>query len=485
MIDGVKVVCPNRCAVSWNDNPLLVFGSLVSTNTGEILNQRKTAEYNGLTFSISPKVSGQSNFCAIAGSLHKYKNGGGINWDSFTFSELQTVLHELQAVYHIDLNQTSIQGMEIGVNIPLDYSPEVIIKSAVSHKGQPFSTLYAAKYMTNKRRIGKYCDYADYTLKLYDKGKQCKNNEHILRVEVKAKRQRLLQPYGISTLADLTDKVKLLRLLELLLSKMNDIIFFDYRFTGSELSEAKQLRYMRYSNPNYWENLTKFSRTKARKLYTELSKKYECIDWGIYCIKKATKIWLDLLELQAENRLLFPRIIEAMQAHKTATFSTLDCLLEKVAQSGTSGNLNKAIKSEQENGQKVPYQSTTEKPRFCVVCGRDISHQKKGSVFCSEKLYGKEARQCRNKDSNRRLAIKRKIKRAMNKDNDLMLRIIYDYEGKEYSDILGVNEISITREWLDKVKRVERLEPQPSTLTGKGAKKYLLTITKTNDYGKN
>lgn len=476
MIDGVKVVCPNECAASWVKHPLLTFGSLVSTSTGEILNERKTAEYNGLTFSISPKVSGESNFCAMAGSLHKYKNGGGINWDNFTFYELQSVLHELQTVYHIDLNKTAIQGLEVGVNIPLDYSPEVIIKSVVSHKGQPFSTLYAAKHVTNKRRIGKYCDYADYTIKLYDKGKQCRNGKDILRLEVKAKRQRVLQPYGICTLADLTDKTKLLRVLELLLNKVNDIIFFDFRFTGSDLSEDKRLRFMRYSNPNYWENMTKFARTKARKQYAELLKKYNCIDWCNYCIKRTTEIWADLLELQAQNRLLFPQVIEAMQAQKSATFSILDCLLEKVAQSETAGDLNKAMETDakQEHPDRIKIATAT--PCFCVTCGRDISNQKKGSRFCSEKLYGKEARQCRNKDSNRRLAIKRKIKRAMSKDNDLMLRITYVHDGKEYSDILGVSEINVTREWLDKVNSVERLEPQPTTLTGTEAKEYLLTI---------
>ncbi len=40
--------------------------------------------------------------------------------------------------------------------------------------------------------------------------------------------------------------------------------------------------------------------------------------------------------------------------------------------------------------------------RYCSTCGRDISNQKKGSVFCSEKLYGKQAKKCRNINSNPR-----------------------------------------------------------------------------------
>jgi hypothetical protein len=47
-----------------------------------------------------------------------------------------------------------------------------------------------------------------------------------------------------------------------------------------------------------------------------------------------------------------------------------------------------------------PLQTTGE--RFCKSCGRDISNQKKGSVFCSERMFGKVAKGCRNKDSNPR-----------------------------------------------------------------------------------
>ena len=69
-------------------------------------------------------------------------------------------------------------------------------------------------------------------------------------------------------------------------------------------------------------------------------------------------------------------------------------------------------------------------------------------------------------------------------DKDLMLRVTYESNGKEYSDILGANEISVTREWLDKVKRVELLKHPPETLNGERAKNYLVETSKTNDYGK-
>ena len=52
--------------------------------------------------------------------------------------------------------------------------------------------------------------------------------------------------------------------------------------------------------------------------------------------------------------------------------------------------------------------------RKCFSCGRNISNQKKGSKFCSEKVYGKEAKRCRNVDSNPRNNFKQREKRIKN-----------------------------------------------------------------------
>lgn len=54
---------------------------------------------------------------------------------------------------------------------------------------------------------------------------------------------------------------------------------------------------------------------------------------------------------------------------------------------------------------------TTEERRFCQTCGQDISTQKKGSVFCSEKKFGTEAKKCRNINSNPRNNYRRKEQR--------------------------------------------------------------------------
>lgn len=459
MIDGVKCSCFGLDAGLWQNNPLLDFGLSVSESTGELLTQRREAKAKDLRFVLSP-TNGGGLSCSFAGSLHKYKNIDGNNHNDFTFSELLKTIDNLAINYNIDLNNTYIHGIEIGVNIELDYSPEIVFKKAVCHKGKPFE-----KINPKDKRIGVICSYTDYSIKLYDKGYQCNiNDKYILRFEIKLFRQRPLQPFDISTLADLKDVEKVTPLISLLLERLNEIVFFDYSFKPKGFTQTKLLSWQQYGNPRYWESLNRNSYYKARKQLAELTLKYNCIDWGQFVLKRVTKKWFELAEIKQKNRRHFPQILERLKAQKGATFSNLECMLENV----TFGDVPK--RKEKESEKKICY---------CISCGKQLTGQKQGSRFCSERIFGKKARQCRNKDSNKRLAIKRKIYRAMEKD--LMLRITYEVEGNEYSDILGANEINVTREWLEKVKKVERLEPQQSTLTEKEATDYLQTISKSNE----
>lgn len=459
MIDGIKCSCFGLDANLWRNNPRLDFGLSVSESTGELLTQRREAKAHSLYFVLSPTIAGGFS-CSFAGSLHKYKNIDGYNWDNFYYSQLITVVNSLASDFNIDLANTFIHGIEIGVNIELDYSPEIVFKKAICHKGKPFE-----KINIKDKRVGVICSYTDYSIKLYDKGYQCRiNDKYILRYEIKLFRQRTLYPFSISTLADLTDLEKVGSLIFLLLERLNEIVFFDYSFKPKEFTRAKLLSWQQYSNPRYWESLDRNNYYKARKRLAELAIKYNCIDWGQFISKQVTKKWFDLIDLKQENGRHFPQIIERLKAQEKATFSDLECMLENV----TLGDVPK--RKEKESEKTVCH---------CISCGRQLTGQKKGSRFCSERIYGKDARKCRNKDSNRRLIIKRKIYKAM--DKELMLRITYESEGQQYSDILGAKEINVTREWLDKVKTVEILEPQHSILTDKKAKEYLSKLTKSNE----
>jgi hypothetical protein len=56
-------------------------------------------------------------------------------------------------------------------------------------------------------------------------------------------------------------------------------------------------------------------------------------------------------------------------------------------------------------------QGTDTSRKYCLTCRRDITDQRTNSKFCSEKRYGREAKKCRNIDSNPRNNLRRRIDR--------------------------------------------------------------------------
>ena len=50
----------------------------------------------------------------------------------------------------------------------------------------------------------------------------------------------------------------------------------------------------------------------------------------------------------------------------------------------------------------VSHNKETSTTKQCLTCGRDISNQKSTSKYCSEKLFGREVKRCRNVISNLR-----------------------------------------------------------------------------------
>lgn len=457
MIDGVKLACTGVAAADWLACPLLDFGTLISERTGEVLSNTKEAERNGLRFRVGKQVTG-GGFCSLLGSLHRYKNKGNHNADHFTYSDLQNVIDNLASSYSIDPAATYIQRAEIGVNIPLNYSPDILIKSAICYKGKAFGTL-----RSGRRILGKIIEFQNYNFKLYNKGKQSGTGGNVLRIEVTIKRNSVLKPYGVRTLADLTDPAKCFSLLGLLLDKIKNTIFYDFSYKGGELTEKQYLRYEQYSNPNYWENLDRYNLAKAKLLYWDKVAKYGAINWQKWAIKTALKTWQNLFDFSTEKSLNFTRNFHEMQADEISTFYVFNCFSYFVENCPA---ICHKIRSEK-TAPKTPAKTTTKQPKknhcFCLSCGRDISDQKTGSRFCSEKIHGKAARTCRNKDSNARLAKKRKLKRAIKAN--LWVKITYN----DHNETRRAQNITLARDWLDSVmnlepiKKIKSNEPRKNT----------------------
>ena len=443
MIDGVKIVCNGVTPADWITAPGLDFGLYISETTGEIVGKYKEAEKNGLRF----RIAQNSGVCSVLGSLHRFHNAGGLNSDLFGFEDLCATIDTLQIQYKINPATAAIQRLEIGINIPLNYSPEIIIKSTICYKGRPAAEMIEPHH---RRKIGRIWELSAYSVKLYDKG----NN--ILRFELAYYHTGEIAAAGVRCLQDLTTPANYARLYSQLLAALKGFIFYDFKYKPAELTPAARRDWLQYCNPYYWQSLSKHARTKAIRRYWEKVAKYGAINWRDFLVKKATQIYYDLTQCKPQKRLPFPGFAIPIQAQKTATFSELGLLTEKVATTNGRGYL---LKEAQTAGRPAVLTARQNPARFCVCCGRDISGQKSNSRFCSERLFGPIARQCRNKDSNRRLTLKRQIERA--KQRNCKIAVTYSENGALYIETLNPAELGKDRATLDRVREIRIIAPPP------------------------
>lgn len=433
MIDGIKCTCVGLNAGKWLNNPALDFVLGVSSGTGEILFTRSEAKHKGMTFAVT-----RNNICTLSGSLHKFKNNGTENWDNFCYSDLQAVINQLKTNFSVNPETAVLHGVEFGVNIPLRIEPYRITKNAICHKSEPFQYIDA-----NDKRAGVVCVHDEYNIKLYNKGRIAKTaGGYILRFEIKFKKMRMLRNIGIYSLSDLLDTGKLEKVLPILLQKIKEVIFFDDTIKTDCMTEAGALRWERFSNPNYWSGLNRNCYYKARQLYKRLIKRYKAKDWGEWLENTVSNTYQSNVQSKRKNWRQFHRVLTDWKQKKVATISQLEYVRENVAyDSNKTGTGNVT-----ENTAKT----ADTKRRFCKSCGRDITNQRAGSCFCSEKMYGKEAKKCRNKDSNRRRTKKRKLLRALQKKDKIILTYS-GVSGKSVTRILRANKKYLVRAWLDRI----------------------------------
>lgn len=165
MIDGVSLLVIDHPSLeSIGVCPLLEF-----KQQGKFF----TARYKGLYFKM------QANSCRVNGSLHKFKNNGEHNVDDFTLSDLEDVISELQESIGIDIKNTIVQNLEIGINLNLEYNPLIFADSIIGMKyarGRPRET-----------NIGKEVNFQQYSNKIYSKSEQDKQfaGENIIRIETR------------------------------------------------------------------------------------------------------------------------------------------------------------------------------------------------------------------------------------------------------------------------------------------------------------
>ncbi|MEL6834561.1 MAG: hypothetical protein AAFP77_16320 [Bacteroidota bacterium] len=412
MIDGIKIECSYLQPSAWRNSPLLEYFPRIDESTGEVIPQTLAASYQGLAFKIRPsRERPESFYLEIVGSLHRYHNQGGTNAGDFSRSDLERVVNELRERFQVDPARSALRGLEFGVNIELPGPAEEFINGVICMPDKKFTRLNI-----DRPKLGHILTRTEYDLKIYSKSAQAELvADNVLRVELRAKKMRYLSRFGIHRLADLLEVDKLLLLGKELLATFAEVVFYDGSIEEGKLTNRERKKLEEFSNAHRWENSTKDVRYKAKKAMYRFFALHggDRPKWN--ALFAVGNKWLQLAAPPQKMGDDFTAFFESLSADKKATISPLECRVKL----SPNTSLDSKEKREINFGRfstNFGRSDTPENERtFCPICGRDISRQKKGSRYCSQKHFGPKARRCRDRAAGlARTARKRAARQAEN-----------------------------------------------------------------------
>lgn len=388
MYDYLKLDCQGAFWRYWIDNPLLDFPLEINERTGEVLESTRTAKLHNIEFKIIPSEANKGFYhCQITGSIHKFNNQGRHNADDFKFTEFITTIHQIVTNFDAKPEKTIVKSFEFGVNVhlPAHITCKQVIDSLVSMPTKRF-----ARMNMKKVKLGKMVSFTDHDLKIYDKSGQISEHElfnrknkiesNILRVEIRVNKTRFLEQKRLGLkqqgkpllLGDIMQRSFAEAMGRVLLDMLNQIIYFE-KLDTRNLTRNQEKKLTLFMSGNYWENLNNQQRYRAKQQFDELLQK---------C--KHSQLSAELLQLTSAKitEMLADTCKNGIQKHQH-----LEPQKATNVPSKCSGQMSPPGKK-----QKPPKQK-----RYCATCGRDITHQRKGSKYCSEKIYGAAGKHCRNK----------------------------------------------------------------------------------------
>ena len=364
-----------------------MFPICVNERTGETIPSTRVSKYNGLIFKITPSRKNPNvNHCQIEGSLHTYFNNGINNANDFKLSDVCNIVDNLNNDYNV-LPTAKISNIEFGVNIEIPVPVSKLLKMVVCMPNKPFTLM-------NKKKIetGLECAGKEHQYKIYNKGLQAETEiKNLLRVEISVKTMRVLTEYDIKTLKDLTDKTKAGKLINYILKTFSDTIIIDPSIYKNQITEKDRNRLKNYENPRFWQSQNKSNRYKHRIQLETILNKYNGQKLKETISKLIYEKWNYMLNEQPKTGDLFTMFSDQKQHLKQATFSPLECRVKK-----------SLIVSKKIHEKKV-----------CKICGKNIENQRKNSLYCSEAIFGKNGKKCRNKASGKKRTERQRLKREL------------------------------------------------------------------------
>lgn len=218
------------------------------------------------------------NVINVKNSLHKMFNlsneGVKHNYNDFTYSNLVDTIEFMKSKLK-GIEKGYITQMEFGLNIPVTKPAQNILRENVlMHNYECFNS------NNQYKGRGEYREFVheNYSIKIYDKAKQFKRPDNILRVEIKFTRRKEFNRLGIWNLDDLKSKEKLLVLFKYLLKRLDELTILDSFNEVTIPSNQDRIDLIQYSSYLFWQKLQgvskKYFKAKHKKRFNELIRKY-------------------------------------------------------------------------------------------------------------------------------------------------------------------------------------------------------------------
>lgn len=393
MIDFIKTDILTTAEYLYS-NPNLTFGLNINDKTGEVIKDRygyitRVANFGQLQIKITKKIETEYTKIELSGSIHKH-NKQGANFEDFTFVDVVNTINQVCDLLKLPPNKFVIKHIEYGVNIKPTHSATNILNSIVAYKGKR----YEIREYKGTGYMKRFC-LSQYDVKIYDKSKQYSLASNLLRFELKIFKMQYFEKrcINITTFSNLLNPAIYTALFSTLVNCLDSIYMFDYRIQLNAINNTRErLTLTECINTNFWQNYRDTHSAKGyfKKVnrFKDLVKKYAHDDLQLYLKTQIQNKWFELLN----STPILPHV-------QNATVPQNYPLIV--------GNINPIVK------------------RYCITCGKDISHQKSNSLFCSEKLNGPKGKKCRNRLSNLKRDEKRKYSGPTLFDVDLYLRTDY------------------------------------------------------------
>jgi hypothetical protein len=358
-------------------NPNLNFGAKTNLQTGEVMNDRygytsQVAHFGAMQISITTNTQTGYSKIELSGSLHKHKQQGK-NHADLTYKDICTTIWDLCDITGLQPDKFIIRHIEYGVNIKPIHSPKNLLNSIVAYKGKG----YEIRAYKGKGYMKRFC-LSQYDVKVYDKSLQYDLPFDVLRFELKVFKMQVFkrQYIHLKTFVDLLNPDTYTQLFTSICESIDHLYMFDYRIHLATIeNQQHRLVLTEGVNTEFWARYRATHSVKGYKnklqRFNELVSQYAPDNLKTYLLNEISNKWS---ELQNSTPFL-PSVENANVPHIYPLIVGNNSILY---------------------------------PRFCFTCGRDISMQKKGSKYCSEKLNGKEVKKCRNTVSNFELRERRR-----------------------------------------------------------------------------